>query len=275
MTTGDASQQVGYRTPPGQPQQYPHGPADPGAAGHQVGFPPSGPPAPRQQPQPPAAVHPPSWDAAPGHAPAAPHAGPAATDRHASAPHPVAPSSPPAAAQQALPPHRGPGPASFAGSPGQVVGGGVTLTGLVCPNGHANSPERSVCRACGAPLPRDPRTVVRPPLGAVTITGGERFVLDRTAIIGRRPRASRVSGSEVPQLITVPSPQQDISRSHLELRLEGWHVVALDLGTTNGTTLHREGYEPVRLRTREGVVLHHGDRLDLGDDVHLTFGERA
>lgn len=275
MTTGDASQQVGYRTPPGQPQQYPHGPADPGAAGHQVGFPPSGPPAPRQHPQPPAAVHPPSWGAAPGHAPAAPHAGPSATDRHASAPHPVAPSSPPAAAQQALPPHKGPGPASFAGSPGQVVGGGVTLTGLVCPNGHANSPERSVCRACGTPLPRDPRTVVRPPLGAVTITGGERFVLDRTAIIGRRPRASRVSGSEVPQLITVPSPQQDISRSHLELRLEGWHVVALDLGTTNGTTLHREGYEPVRLRTREGVVLHHGDRLDLGDDVHLTFGERV
>ncbi|MGO1285274.1 MAG: FHA domain-containing protein, partial [Brachybacterium sp.] len=259
MTAGDAGQQVGYRMPTGQPQHYPHGPADSGAAGHQVGFPPPGPPAPPRHPQqPPAAGHPSSWGTAPGHAPAAPHTGPAATDRHASAPHPVAPSSPPAAAQQALPPHRGPGPASFAGSPGQVVGGGVTLTGLVCPNGHANSPERSVCRACGAPLSRDPRTVVRPPLGAVTVTGGERFVLDRTAIIGRRPRASRVSGSEVPQLITVPSPQQDISRSHLELRLEGWHVVALDLGTTNGTTLHREGYEPVRLRTREGVVLHHG-----------------
>lgn len=150
----------------------------------------------------------------------------------------------------------------------------MTLTGIVCLNGHANSPERPACRACGAPLQGQPRTVVRPPLGAVAISGGGRFVLDRTAIVGRRPRASRVSGHEVPQLITVPSPQQDISRSHLELRLEGWHVVALDLGTTNGTTLYREGYEPVRLRSREGVVLHDGDHLDLGDDVHLTFGER-
>lgn len=186
------------------------------------------------------------------------------------------PSAPaPAAAQQARPPSSGPGMPASANGPGQVVGGGVTLTGLVCPNGHANSPEHTACRVCGVPLPREPRTVVRPPLGMVAITGGGRILLDRTAIIGRKPRASRVSGNEVPQLITVPSPQQDISRSHLELRLEGWHVVALDLGTTNGTTLYREGYEPVRLRPREGMVLRHGDRLDLGDGVHLMYGERA
>lgn len=261
MTAGDAGQQ--------HLNAYPA----PGPSGH--GSPP-GPPAPHHHPQqPPAAGRTTPWGTTPGQAPAAPRTDSSANGRHASAPHPAAPSGPPETAQQAHPPHRGPGPASFAGGPGQVVGGGVTLTGLVCPNGHANSPEHSVCRACGAALPKDPRTVVRPPLGAVVITGGERFLLDRTAIIGRRPRASRVSGSEVPQLITVPSPQQDISRSHLELRLEGWHVVALDLGTTNGTTLYREGYEPVRLRPREGVVLHHGDRLDLGDDVHLMFGERV
>ena len=100
-------------------------------------------------------------------------------------------------------------------------------------------------------------------------------MLDRGTIVGRRPRASRVSGADVPQLITVPSPQQDISRSHLELRLEGWHVVALDLGTTNGTTLHRTGHEPLRLRPREGTLLHDGDLLDLGDGVHLTYRERS
>src|SRR5699024_4479669 len=83
----------------------------------------------------------------------------------------------------------------------------------------------------------------------------------------------RVSGHDVPQLITVPSPQQDISRSHLELRLEGWHVVALDMGTTNGTTLLRPGMEPVRLRTREGVVLTVGDQIDLGDGIQLLLKE--
>lgn len=196
--------------------------------------------------------------------------------RHASAPHPVAPSGPPSAAGRppAPTPAQGSGPSS-AGSAGQVTGGAVALPGLVCANGHANSPERAACRVCGAPLHGETRTVARPPLGAVTVSSGERFVLDRSAIIGRRPRASRVSAQDMPQLITVPSPQQDISRSHLELRLEGWHVVALDLGTTNGTTLYREGFEPLRLRSREGVVLHDGDHLDLGDDVHLVFGEKA
>lgn len=111
----------------------------------------------------------------------------------------------------------------------------------------------------------------RPPLGYVDISTGTRFVLDRSAVIGRRPRASRVSADDVPQLITVPSPQQDISRSHLELRLEGWHVVATDLGTTNGTTLMRPGMEPVRLRSGEGVVLGEGDQLDLGDGIRLMM----
>ena len=150
----------------------------------------------------------------------------------------------------------------------------VLLSGLVCPNGHANSPERTACGACGSVLTGTPRTVSRPPLGVIELSTGEQVVLDRSAILGRRPRASRVSARDVPQLITVPSPQQDISRSHLELRLEGWHVVAFDLGTTNGTTLYRANTEPVRLRSREGVMLRDGDTIDLGDGVLLRMRER-
>ena len=150
----------------------------------------------------------------------------------------------------------------------------VLLSGLVCPNGHANSPERMACGACGAALSGTPRTVSRPPLGVIELSTGEQIVLDRSTILGRRPRASRVSARDVPQLITVPSPQQDISRSHLELRLEGWHVVAFDLGTTNGTTLYRANTEPVRLRSREGVMLRDGDTIDLGDGVLLRMRER-
>lgn len=150
----------------------------------------------------------------------------------------------------------------------------VLLSGLVCSNGHANSPERMACGACGTALTGTPRTVSRPPLGVIELSTGEQIVLDRSAILGRRPRASRVSARDVPQLITVPSPQQDISRSHLELRLEGWHVVAFDLGTTNGTTLYRANTEPVRLRSREGVMLRDGDTIDLGDGVLLRMRER-
>lgn len=160
-------------------------------------------------------------------------------------------------------------------APRSASDGAVLLPGLLCPSGHAESPERTVCRVCRGPLQGPSRSVVRPPLGRIAVSTGGGFVLDRTAIVGRRPRASRVSGNDLPQLITVPSPQQDISRSHVELRLEGWHVVAIDLGTTNGTALLRPGADAVRLRPREGTVLVDGDRLDLGDGTILQYRESA
>ena len=252
MNTSAAGQRLGFPPGPGQPPHRARPPVDPGAAGHRLGFPST--PAPRSE-----QGQAPSWGSPP------PPAAPA---------HPAAPGQgrPP---QRGVPAQPAAPSAPSAGSVSRAAGGTVTLSGLLCPHGHPNSPERGACRFCGAPLQGPTRAVVRPPLGSISISSGGGFVLDRTAIIGRRPRASRVSGDDVPQLVTVPSPQQDISRSHLELRLEGWHVVAVDLGTTNGTTLHREGFEPVRLRSREGVVLHDGDLLDLGDGVHLGFGERV
>ncbi|QCR53553.1 hypothetical protein C1N80_08135 [Brachybacterium sp. SGAir0954] len=190
---------------------------------------------------------------------------------------PRRPTAPPASANPAAPApghQAGPTVAPASGpssSRPDAVTHEVTLPGLVCPRGHANAPERAVCAVCRLPLQGPVRPVARPALGQVMISTGGGFVLDRSAIIGRRPRASRVSVADMPQLITVPSPQQDVSRSHLELRLEGWHVLATDLGTTNGTTLHRPGADPVRLRPREGVGLGHEDVLDLGDGVLLRY----
>ncbi|MCI4658191.1 FHA domain-containing protein [Cryobacterium zhongshanensis] len=95
--------------------------------------------------------------------------------------------------------------------------------------------------------------------------------LDRGAVIGRKPSAGRFSADRMPHLITVPSPEQDISRSHLEIRCEGMHVFAIDLQTTNGTRLLRAGSDPVRLDPQEPAMLVHGDVLDLGDAVLVTF----
>jgi pSer/pThr/pTyr-binding forkhead associated (FHA) protein len=69
----------------------------------------------------------------------------------------------------------------------------------------------------------------------------------------------------------VPSPQQDISRSHVEVRLEGWHVLVSDMSTTNGTTLLRSGQPPLRLHPGEAVMVVSRDVVDLGDGVTLTF----
>jgi hypothetical protein len=106
--------------------------------------------------------------------------------------------------------------------------------------------------------------------GRARISSGQVIEIDRTIIIGRLPRASRVTG-QPPELVAVPSPQQDISRNHVEIRLEGSAVVVVDLNTTNGTVLQRVGADAVRLHPGEPTVVTDGDVIDLGDNVTVTF----
>ena len=110
-----------------------------------------------------------------------------------------------------------------------------------------------------------------PPRGRIVLSTGREVELDRSVVIGRRPRAVRVTGGILPHLIAVDSPQQDISRSHVEIRTEGDAVLVVDLDTTNGTVLIREGAPPVRLHPGEPSIVIDGDVIDLGDDVTVTF----
>ena len=106
--------------------------------------------------------------------------------------------------------------------------------------------------------------------GRAVLSTGVQITLDKNIIVGRTPKASRVTG-EMPHLVTVPSPSQDISRSHVEIRVEGTAVVAVDLNTTNGTVVRRGGAEPARLHPGEPFVLLNGDIIDLGDGVTVTM----
>ncbi|KJC64529.1 FHA domain-containing protein [Agreia bicolorata] len=107
--------------------------------------------------------------------------------------------------------------------------------------------------------------------GRIVLATGEVISLDRPVIVGRRPRAQRVQGDVLPHLVTVPSPEQDVSRSHLEVRVEGRHVLVVDLDTTNGSVLHRAGTPPLRLSPGEAVLVLNGDIVDIGDGVTLLF----
>ena len=161
--------------------------------------------------------------------------------------------------------------------------GGVEILAVTCPNGHANPPNRSSCRTCGDDLSGEPAPAPRPKLGRLTVTTGsvqagtsggrgEQAVdLDRSVIVGRRPRTSTTSASEMPRLVTVSSPNQDISRSHLEVTLEEWQVLVADMATTNGTMLIRPGQPPRRLHPNEKEIVVDGDVIDLGDGVTLKF----
>jgi hypothetical protein len=126
--------------------------------------------------------------------------------------------------------------------------------------------------ALPAPAPT-PAPVAAPvaPLGRLRLSTGQIVLLDRTVIIGRRPGSSRASGAEMPHLIGVDSPQQDISRNHIEVRAEGDSILVTDLRTTNGTTLLRQGSVPTRLHPGEPTIVVSGDVLDLGDGVKVAI----
>lgn len=148
---------------------------------------------------------------------------------------------------------------------------GPMVLARMCPNGHANPPSRAVCSDCGAAINSEPREVGRPRLGTMHISSGEVVELDHSLIIGRQPSVSRVMGGAMPRLVQVQSGNGDISRSHVEVRLDGWDVLLVDLKATNGTVLVREGQPPRRLSQGEEAILLNGDIAELGDGVSLLF----
>lgn len=148
---------------------------------------------------------------------------------------------------------------------------GQTVLARKCPNGHVNPPTAGMCLTCGAEITGIAQPVQRPSLGTMRLSTGPVYELDRNVIIGRQPSASRVQGSALPRMVQVPSESGDISRSHAEIRLEGWHVMLRDLFSTNGTVLIREGQLPRRLAQGEAAILLDGDVAELGDNVSIRF----
>ncbi|MDO8105782.1 FHA domain-containing protein [Isoptericola sp. b441] len=91
--------------------------------------------------------------------------------------------------------------------------------------------------------------------------------LNRPVLIGRAPQTTRTPGGEVPRLVTVASPNQDISRTHCEIRMDGDDVVVTDLRSTNGVLLLRQGSGAQRLHPGEPTVVEPGVVVDLGEGV--------
>ncbi|MFW0773617.1 hypothetical protein ACLRGI_10655 [Paenarthrobacter nitroguajacolicus] len=150
---------------------------------------------------------------------------------------------------------------------------GPSVLARMCSQGHANPPTYPQCSVCGVAVSGDAVQVPRPRLGRMRLSTGELIDLDQSLIIGRQPSVSRVQGGTMPRLVQVDSAGGDISRSHVEVRLEGWHVMLCDLKATNGTVLIREGQAPRRLAQNEMAILLDGDIAELGDNISLRFEE--
>jgi hypothetical protein len=150
---------------------------------------------------------------------------------------------------------------------------GPTVLAVLCPAGHSSPPHSGVCRLCGREIPpQQPFQTARPPLGLLRLASGEVVHLDRGVLLGRSPKVNaELSAADRPHLVRVASAQNDISRNHVEIVLEGWHVLIRDLGSTNGTTVALPGEHPMRLRPSDQQVIEPGTVITLADEVSLTY----
>ena len=165
------------------------------------------------------------------------------------------------------------GDASSGGPASAPVGAGPQLQAVACPAGHLNPPQADQCRACGAAVvDRGIRVVARPTLGHLAFDTGMVADIDRPLLVGRKPTVDGLgSGAEVPSLVVLPDPDGALSRVHVEVRLEGWEVLVVDRGSTNGTTVEVPGQPPVLLRPNEPFLISPGSRITLADVVSCTF----
>ncbi len=135
----------------------------------------------------------------------------------------------------------------------------------------------------GAPTPQFDRPpipgqeiapdVVSHPVASLVFSTGDVIAVDRTVLIGRAPEARQFASHDQPHVVTVSSPHQEISSTHLEIRpgagADHGSAIATDLGSTNGTLLVQPGLAPEELQPGIAVSLIPGAVLDLGDGVTI------
>lgn len=150
---------------------------------------------------------------------------------------------------------------------------GEVVHAVSCPSGHLNPPAAASCRVCGVEIAAQEHvSVPRPVLGVLRFSSGDEYPLARSMLMGRSPKASGTSeGSQLPELITLESPSKELSGTHLEIRLEGWQVLAIDRRSTNGTTVALPGREPQRLHPGNAVPIVPGTVIDMAEEIQFTY----
>lgn len=115
-----------------------------------------------------------------------------------------------------------------------------------------------------------PESEAPPAVARLRAPDGTSVDLDRPVLIGRAPSNAGFENSQ-PHLLTVLSPSQDISRTHVLVAPEGDVIVVTDLHSTNGTTVVRPGpgVEREALPSGQSVEVEVGTVLELGDEVAI------
>jgi hypothetical protein len=105
------------------------------------------------------------------------------------------------------------------------------------------------------------------------LSDGSRQPLTQPVLVGRAPSISKNSADPLPKLIVIGTADQDISRTHARIALEGGTVVITDLHSRNGTLVALPGKDPQKLRAGEPTSVLVGSVIDFGGGVTITVGE--
>ena len=109
------------------------------------------------------------------------------------------------------------------------------------------------------PAPERPRPF------RLRLADGTLVPLDQPVYLGRKPSVPRIHPGGTPLLVTLDSPQLEVSSTHLELTTVGGAIVASDTRSTNGSVLRMPGAEPHTLIGGASVVVTPGTVIELGD----------
>ena len=149
---------------------------------------------------------------------------------------------------------------------------GPVVQAVLCPGQHPSPPNVAVCRICGRPVPeQDAVPITRPVLGVLRLSTGDVISLDRGVIMGRNPPRAEFDGDERLHSVKLPDGCGEISRAHLKVTLDGWHVLVTDLRSTNGTLISLPGRDPEQMRPSEPVQIQPGTVVTLADGLDFRY----
>ena len=144
----------------------------------------------------------------------------------------------------------------------------ITITGVVCDEGHLTNPSAFSCHRCGAALPEDADPVdgPRPALGRLIFDDGAVLELDRPVVIGSDVPAGYEIDGEPAIVVELENEDGTVSPVHVEVRLSGWEVEIVDVESTGGTSVRsrRELKSRTRLRSSQPTLVHPGTEVRLG-----------
>lgn len=108
--------------------------------------------------------------------------------------------------------------------------------------------------------------------GYLVYAGAAPVELTHNVILGRDPNARVLTGRPSATVMRVPSPANEISRSHAAVIPSGFGSwMLMDLGSANGTLLRSSNGNVQEVPPRVTVPLSDGDVIDLGENVLVEF----